>query len=655
MKSEQSLSVQQSTPSRLPLTAIAAALVALGALWLSSGNWLLIVPMLLLVGSTLSPMRFDGDGNLVRLGRYALFGLILWQAYERATSDTGSDTLEMIFAYTTGYLCAIEMTIQAWLRRPASGARSPAMILLSAMVFLAASNTFDQRFIRYLTPLYFLFLSLSWRAYQPSVFTSRTFWRRGLMLATVLGLSALVHGGVWHYRNEISQWGMKFLEGRSAQATGLSTDPHLGSRFNLRGTLTRMLHIVNLPPDQDHLYLRAAAFADYEDNRWLPSINQQPGSTVSLESLRSRERASFVQPLLRVTRLTDDQNLVFAPLHTAGFTFPHDTEAQWKPPLGPLQAGPESSSGNLVYEVSLSQQKEFQGLFCQPPGKAWLARYRKVPEAIDPRVKVLAHSIGARAKTDAERVQAVQAYFLQNYRYSLKARIGPGDRTSDFLLNKRDAHCEFFASGGVILLRYLGIPARYVIGYMAHEADGRNALVVRGRDAHAWIECWIDNKWVVADFTPGGGQPDERAGPLPTGLKISEFFAKFSAAARALLQELRNLPLRFWLCVFGVLLLILIWRVRSPRRIKTQSEVFTYASRDAELAHLASRFEKWLYQRGMPCPPESTWLRHLQRFKIGEALPFARLYESARFGLQDDTLPQLRNLLSDLEQQKPKS
>jgi transglutaminase-like putative cysteine protease len=42
-----------------------------------------------------------------------------------------------------------------------------------------------------------------------------------------------------------------------------------------------------------------------------------------------------------------------------------------------------------------------------------------------------------------------------------------------FLLRTRSGHCEYFATATVLLLRQLGIPARYAVGYAVHEASGR--------------------------------------------------------------------------------------------------------------------------------------------------------------------------------------
>lgn len=58
--------------------------------------------------------------------------------------------------------------------------------------------------------------------------------------------------------------------------------------------------------------------------------------------------------------------------------------------------------------------------------------------------------------------------------------------------------------------RSLGIPARYVSGYLHSENDGRLA-------SHAWAEAWLDGAWYSFDITNGLARP-ERHLKLAVGL-----------------------------------------------------------------------------------------------------------------------------------------
>jgi hypothetical protein len=106
-------------------------------------------------------------------------------------------------------------------------------------------------------------------------------------------------------------------------------------------------------------------------------------------------------------------------------------------------------------------------------------------------------------------MRAIRDYFQNNYSYSLEPLRLPmaADPLNHFLLNPCAAHCEFFASGAVMLLRLQGIPARYATGYRVidREGDEGDHWIARNRDAHAWAEAYDDQQqqWVLVEATPG--------------------------------------------------------------------------------------------------------------------------------------------------------
>jgi transglutaminase-like putative cysteine protease len=63
--------------------------------------------------------------------------------------------------------------------------------------------------------------------------------------------------------------------------------------------------------------------------------------------------------------------------------------------------------------------------------------------------------------------------------------------------------CQDFAHVSLALLRAMGVPARYVSGYLHPEPDAPVGEVVTG-ESHAWIEAWL-GEW--APFDPTNGQP----------------------------------------------------------------------------------------------------------------------------------------------------
>lgn len=141
----------------------------------------------------------------------------------------------------------------------------------------------------------------------------------------------------------------------------------------------------------------------------------------------------------------------------------------------------------------------------------WRKRQLLQPLAgLGPRVAELARDVCRRSNTPQDKIRAVRAYFHDNYEYSLDRVEIPdgGDPLSHFLLTRHAAHCEFFASGVVALLRLEGIPARYVTGYRVLESSDDH-WVARNRDAHAWAEAFDEQrqKWVIVEATPGFSDP----------------------------------------------------------------------------------------------------------------------------------------------------
>jgi len=119
---------------------------------------------------------------------------------------------------------------------------------------------------------------------------------------------------------------------------------------------------------------------------------------------------------------------------------------------------------------------------------------------------------------EKQKLQAVRQFFAANFNYS--TRLGPDKvaRTNEtalsrFLLHSRSGHCEYFATATVLLLRELGIPARYAVGYAIHESSG-HGFVVRERDAHAWCLVWDEaaHTWDDFDTTPASWIAEEDKG-----------------------------------------------------------------------------------------------------------------------------------------------
>ena len=92
------------------------------------------------------------------------------------------------------------------------------------------------------------------------------------------------------------------------------------------------------------------------------------------------------------------------------------------------------------------------------------------------------------------------------------------DFVAYFLTESHRGYCMHFASSATLMLRALGIPARYVSGFTAQLAEGET-VAVPDSAAHAWVEIYLDGYgWYPVEVTPSYESPDvtESASPSPS-------------------------------------------------------------------------------------------------------------------------------------------
>ncbi len=105
-----------------------------------------------------------------------------------------------------------------------------------------------------------------------------------------------------------------------------------------------------------------------------------------------------------------------------------------------------------------------------------------------------------------EIVEAVAAYVRGSAQYSQLVETPPEDldNFAQWFLEEQDrGYCVHFATTTAVLLRALGLSARYVTGYAAEVTAGE-PTVVREKDSHAWVEYYESaiGDWVIVESTP---------------------------------------------------------------------------------------------------------------------------------------------------------
>jgi hypothetical protein len=259
------------------------------------------------------------------------------------------------------------------------------------------------------------------------------------------------------------------------------------------------------------------------------------------------------------------------------------------------------------------------GTIDSPPDTSTNHLDLKVPTNEIPALDSVISEMKLSGKDEGRALLGIAEFFSDKFTYSLWQRpdkLATSNETAltRFLLHSRSGHCEYFATATVLLLRELGIPARYTVGYAVHETSG-HGYVVRERDAHAWCLVWDEQKrtWEDFDTTPASwiAQEGKRA-------SVMQWFSDFWSWVGFQISKFRwgqsNLRVYVLWALIPVLALLLYQIIfRRGRRRRSQSRI---VKSTAEISWPGLDSEFYLLERKLaasgvarqPSEPLSDWL-----------------------------------------------
>ncbi|WP_107926614.1 transglutaminase TgpA family protein [Lysinibacillus parviboronicapiens] len=141
-----------------------------------------------------------------------------------------------------------------------------------------------------------------------------------------------------------------------------------------------------------------------------------------------------------------------------------------------------------------------------------LDRFLQLPNTLPQRVRDLAEDLIQDKATVYEQVKAVESYFSRGgYSYNKTAAAIPAegqDYVDQFLFDTKIGYCDNFSTSMVVLLRSVGIPARWVKGFAPGDlgpiSNGLREYRVTNNNAHSWVEAYIPGTgWIEFEPTIG--------------------------------------------------------------------------------------------------------------------------------------------------------
>jgi transglutaminase-like putative cysteine protease len=190
---------------------------------------------------------------------------------------------------------------------------------------------------------------------------------------------------------------------------------------------------------------------------------------------------------------------LFLPTYTAQI---RTTERLYRDFHGAIRRAASIYTSPLNYELLVVERPRQVSQNSQEKTAGYQSLYLALPEVIHPEIVALSQEITRLATGSLQKAALLENFFLTQFQYSLSSQH-PGDPMESFILNRREGHCEYFASAMSLMLRVLGFPARMVTGFNVSEYNPLGEYyTVRAKNAHAWVEVYAgDGNWVEFDPT----------------------------------------------------------------------------------------------------------------------------------------------------------
>ncbi|MBO6016384.1 MAG: transglutaminase domain-containing protein, partial [Lachnospiraceae bacterium] len=355
---------------------------------------------------------------------------------------------------------------------------------------------------------------------------------------------------------------------RYESSGGLSTG-RLGGVSSIRPDFQPDLRITYTPYDYETVYLRAFVGVDYTGNSWkdsqeaqtnIPTLYKTDGKTDDYVEFTTFLETARLEKYLKdggrfalkgrmdIVNLDADPGYSYTPYYTSrsglhGYTN-HNHVLNNRAPLNVKQTYEYYPAvreiDNIVfppydsYESSLSLDSDTLSYLSAYKDYCY-ETYTYVPDNLKEPIGRILDKIGHGTGIQ-DQIDLVNNYFTDAYTYSMSPGATPyrEDFIEYFLTRQDQGYCAHFASAATMIFRYMGIPARYVEGYVISAASieqgerldipyseymtgdspiGETAVIqvdVTDANAHAWVEVYSDGfGWVLVDPTPPSDDTDD--------------------------------------------------------------------------------------------------------------------------------------------------
>jgi transglutaminase-like putative cysteine protease len=433
---------------------------------------------------------------------------------------------------------------------------------------------------------------------------------------------------------------------------GFGSEVNLNSRGQLSDRVVLKVRTSNWQ------YHRAVTFSEYtgvgwKGIPWEPKLKTVTNPPFRFPSVNWKDERVTIYYLER-----NLPNVVFAPSNPYRVYFPSN-ELYSIYSFEKRTSGYSNTPATLVSPVFLEEGLVYSVVNQVPPaGTRLLANlspkqeeglraqqepYLQLPDTVTERTRELANEVTKNCQSDWSKATALTTYLQQNYTYDSNVDFYPegADTADHFLFESKIGYCEQFSTSLCAMARSIGLPARYVTGYLPGTFNPVSGFYeIKSSDAHAWTEIYLGGfGWMIFDAVPGGNATPE-VGEPPQNRWLLESLLEYLNVSPEVRETLPNL-LRLLVGLAILSLILALWRGRRPGQSSTQSRLAPYL-RKAEA----------LTQPRLPGETIKRWSRRLGNSSLQI---LAQIYEESFYRDRDPTPEQedrLKEALAKLKAEK---
>ncbi|WAA09215.1 transglutaminase TgpA family protein [Fervidibacillus albus] len=166
-----------------------------------------------------------------------------------------------------------------------------------------------------------------------------------------------------------------------------------------------------------------------------------------------------------------------------------------------------------IYRLRELSESNYDGAVSE----SFYEQYTQLPETLPERVTDLAIQLTEEESNWYDKAKAIEQY-LQSYEFTYDTvNVAIPDEDEDyvdqFLFETKTGYCDNFSTSMVVMLRSIGVPARWVKGYtpglkVEEGNDKLDRYVITNNNAHSWVEAYLPNiGWVPFEPTKGFESP----------------------------------------------------------------------------------------------------------------------------------------------------